>query len=79
MIDIDDIITPPPNHLHNGEFFSCGNGEYGVRCSFCYLYLGLFKMWVPDRDIEFNTSVNGKKYPKRENAQYNKKSKNLYK
>jgi len=36
-------------------------------------------MWIPDRDIEFNTSINGKKHPKKENAQYNKHSKWLYK
>jgi len=72
-------LVEPPNHLHNAEFFSCGNGKYGIICSFCELYLGEFNMWIPDRDIEFNTSINGKKYPKRENAQYNEHSRWLYK
>ena len=72
-------LEPPPDHLHDGIFFSCGDGEYGIICSFCQLYLGELKMWIPDRNIEFNTSINGKKYPKKENAQYNKKSRQLYK
>jgi hypothetical protein len=71
-------LVEPPNHLHHGIFFSCGNGEYGIRCSFCSLYLGELKLWVPDRDIEFATTIRGKKYPKKENAQYNKRSRRLY-
>ena len=73
------MIIPPPDHLHNAEFFSCGDGLYGIRCSFCDLYLGELNMWISDRNIEFNTTINGKRYPKRENAQYNKRSKWLYK
>ena len=73
------MIKEPPNHLHNAEFFSCGNGLYGIRCSFCDLYLGELKMWIPDRDIEFNTTINGKKYPKGSNAKYNDKTLELYK
>ncbi len=62
------IIQKPPDHLHNAVFFNCGNGLYGVRCSFCDLYLGEFKMWIPDRNLEFCTTILGKKYPKGNNA-----------